>query len=82
MSCWDTAILLFLQITFSKANIPLFVRFSKAFYSFLSVFPRNGILTLLHHIVEHCQYCRSTKIPYCSYILKVAPRNWDATFSI
>ena len=33
-------------------------------------------------IIEHCQYCRSTKIPYCSYILKVAPRNWDTTFSI
>ena len=33
-------------------------------------------------IIEHCQYCRSTKIPYCLYILKVAPRNWDATIAI
>ena len=33
-------------------------------------------------IVEHCQYCRSTKTSYCSYILKVAPHNWDATIAI
>ena len=31
-------------------------------------------------IIEHCQYCRSTKIPYCSYILKVAPQLRGATF--
>ena len=32
-------------------------------------------------IVEHCQYCRLIKRSN-GYILKVAPRNWDATFSI
>ena len=31
-------------------------------------------------IVEHCQYCRSTVIHYCSYILKVAPQLRGATF--
>ena len=33
-------------------------------------------------IVEHCQYCRSTKIHYCSYILKVASQLRGVTFSI